>query len=137
MLFYRVGGFKLNRKLLFLGLISIFLLVLGSCGSKEESMRFEGEGDHWKALYLLNKGENTQNGQGSIIYKGKDKEKVGKVSYVVEGETSKLSGTDDETEGKINLNGSCSGCSTQSSNAPFHVTIKWNGKEDKFDLTSK
>ena len=58
---------------------------MGSCGSKEESVRFEGEGDHWKALYLLNKGENTENGQGSIIYKGKDKEKVGKVSYVVEG----------------------------------------------------
>ncbi|MED3959005.1 hypothetical protein P4605_17050 [Priestia aryabhattai] len=122
----------MKRKFLFLGLISIFLLVLGSCGTKEESVRFEGEGDHWKALYLLNKGE-----KGSIIYKGKDKEKVGKVSYVVEGETSKLSGTDDETEGKINLNGSCSGCSTQSSNAPYHVTIKWNGKEDKFDLTSK
>ncbi len=117
--------------------MSILLLVLSSCGSKEESVRFEGEGDQWKALYLLNKGENTQNGQGSIIYKGKDKEKLGKVSYVVEGETSKLSDTDDETEGKINLNGSCSGCSTQSSNAPFHVTIKWNGKEDKFDLTSK
>lgn len=117
--------------------MSILLLVLSSCVSKEKSVRFEGEGDQWKALYLLNKGENTQNGQGSIIYKGKDKEKLGKVSYVVEGETSKLSGTDDETEGKINLNGSCSGCSTQSSNAPFHVTIKWNGKEDKFDLTSK
>ncbi|MED3998376.1 hypothetical protein [Priestia aryabhattai] len=127
----------MKRNLLFLGFMSILLLVLSSCGSKEESVRFEGEGDQWKALYLLNKGENTQNGQGSIIYKGKDKEKVGKVSYVVEGETSKLSGTDDETEGKINLNGSCSGCSTQSSNAPFHVTIKWNGKEDKFDLTSK
>ncbi|AEN88383.1 hypothetical protein QU577_18850 [Priestia megaterium] len=127
----------MKRNLLFLGFMSILLLVLSSCVSKEESVRFEGEGDQWKALYLLNKGENTQNGQGSIIYKGKDKEKLGKVSYVVEGETSKLSGTDDETEGKINLNGSCSGCSTQSSNAPFHVTIKWNGKEDKFDLTSK
>lgn len=117
--------------------MSILLLVLSSCASREESVRFEGEGNQWKALYLLNKGENTQNGQGSIIYKGKDKEKVGKVSYVVEGETSKLSGTDDETEGKINLNGSCSGCSTQSSSAPFRVTIKWNGKEDKFDLTPK
>ncbi|MBU8753508.1 hypothetical protein [Priestia megaterium] len=127
----------MRRNLLFLGFMSILLLVLSSCGSKEESVRFEGEGDHWKALYLLNKGENTQNGQGSIIYKGKDKEKVGKVSYVVEGETSTLSGTDDETEGEINLNGSCSGCATQSSNAPFRVTIKWNGKEDKFDLTSK
>ncbi|MBU8851505.1 hypothetical protein BGM24_05905 [Bacillus sp. FJAT-26377] len=127
----------MKKKFLFLGLVSIFLLVLGSCGSKEESVRFEGEGDHWKALYLLNKGENTENGQGSIIYKGKDKKKVGKVSYVVEGETSKLSGTDDETEGKINLNGSCSECSTQSSNAPYHVTIKWNEKEDKFDLISK
>jgi len=127
----------LKRNLLFLGFMSILLLVLSSCASREESVRFEGEGNQWKALYLLNKGENTQNGQGSIIYKGKDKEKVGKVSYVVEGETSKLSGTDDETEGKINLNGSCSGCSTQSSSAPFHVTVKWNGKEDKFDLTPK
>ncbi|MDG0058216.1 hypothetical protein [Priestia sp. P5] len=127
----------MKRNLLFLGFMSILLLVLSSCGSKEESMRFEGEGDQWKALYLLNKGENTENGQGSIIYKGKDKEKVGKVSYVVEGETSKLSGTDDETGGKINLNGSCSGCATQSSSAPFHVTIKWNGKEDKFDLKAK
>lgn len=117
--------------------MSILLLVLSSCGSKEESVRFEGEGDQWKALYLLNKGENTENGQGSIIYKGKDKEKLGKVSYVVEGETSKLSGTDDEIGGKINLNGSCSGCATQSSSAPFHVTIKWNGKEDKFDLKAK
>lgn len=117
--------------------MSILLLVLSSCGSKEESVRFEGEGDQWKALYLLNKGENTENGQGSITYKGKDKEKLGKVSYVVEGETSKLSGTDDETGGKINLNGSCSGCATQSSSAPFHVTIKWNGKEDKFDLKAK
>ncbi|MEH6981864.1 hypothetical protein [Priestia megaterium] len=127
----------MKRNLLFLGFMSILLLVLSSCGSKEESVRFEGEGDQWKALYLLNKGENTENGQGSIIYKGKDKEKLGKVSYVVEGETSKLSGTDDETGGKINLNGSCSGCATQSSNAPFHVTIKWNGKEDKFDLKAK
>ncbi|MBX9983722.1 MULTISPECIES: hypothetical protein [Priestia] len=127
----------MKRNLLFLGFMSILLLVLSSCGSKEESVRFEGEGDQWKALYLLNKGENTENGQGSIIYKGKDKEKVGKVSYVVEGETSKLSGTDDETGGKINLNGSCSGCATQSSSAPFHVTIKWNGKEDKFDLKAK
>ncbi|MHC8967930.1 hypothetical protein IUJ58_19745 [Priestia aryabhattai] len=76
-------------------------------------------------------------GKAVSIYKGKDKGKLGKVSYVVEGETSKLTGTDDETEGKINLNGGCSGCATQSSNAPFHVTIKWNGKEDKFDLTSK
>ncbi|BFJ01252.1 hypothetical protein MMB68_23015 [Priestia sp. Y58] len=127
----------MKRNLLFLGFMSILLLVLSSCGSKEESVRFEGEGDQWKALYLLNKGENTENGQGSIIYKGKDKEKVGKVSYVVEGETSKLSGTDDETGGKINLNGSCSGCATQSSSAPFHITIKWNGKEDKFDLKAK
>ncbi|KRF57068.1 MULTISPECIES: hypothetical protein [Priestia] len=127
----------MKRNLLFLGFMSILLLVLSSCGSKEESVRFEGEGDQWKALYLLNKGENTENGQGSIIYKGKDKEKLGKVSYVVEGETSKLSGTDDETGGKINLNGSCSGCATQSSSAPFHVTIKWNGKEDKFDLKAK
>ncbi|MFE0340830.1 hypothetical protein ACFW0L_04020 [Priestia megaterium] len=127
----------MKRNLLFLGFMSILLLVLSSCGSKEESVRFEGEGDQLKALYLLNKGENTENGQGSIIYKGKDKEKLGKVSYVVEGETSKLSGTDDETGGKINLNGSCSGCATQSSSAPFHVTIKWNGKEDKFDLKAK
>ncbi|MEH7560168.1 hypothetical protein [Priestia megaterium] len=127
----------MKRNLLFLGFMSILLLVLSSCGSKEESVRFEGKGDQWKALYLLNKGENTENGQGSIIYKGKDKEKLGKVSYVVEGETSKLSGTDDETGGKINLNGSCSGCATQSSSAPFHVTIKWNGKEDKFDLKAK
>ncbi|MCZ8495599.1 hypothetical protein [Priestia megaterium] len=127
----------MKRNLLFLGFMSILLLVLSSCGSKEESVRFEGEGDQWKALYLLNKGENTENGQGSIIYKGKDKEKVGKVSYVVEGETSKLSGTDDEMGGKINLNGSCSGCATQSSSAPFHVTVKWNGKEDKFDLKAK
>ncbi|MFF2594728.1 hypothetical protein ACFVSZ_15320 [Priestia megaterium] len=127
----------MRRNLLFLGFMSILLLVLSSCGSKEESVRFEGEGDQWKALYLLNKGENTENGQGSIIYKGKDKEKLGKVSYVVEGETSKLSGRDDETGGKINLNGSCSGCATQSSSAPFHVTIKWNGKEDKFDLKAK
>ncbi|WP_461672319.1 hypothetical protein [Priestia megaterium] len=127
----------MKRNLLFLGFMSILLLVLSSCGSKEESVRFEGEGDQWKALYLLNKGENTENGQGSIIYKGKDKEKLGKVSYVVEGETSKLSGTDDETGGKINLNGGCSGCATQSSSAPFHVTIKWNGKEDNFDLKAK
>ena len=122
---------------MFLGFISILLLVLSSCGSKEESVRFEGEGNHWKALYLLNKGENTENGQGSIIYKGKDKDKLGKVSYVVEGEISKLSGTDNKTEGKINLNGSCSGCATQSSKVPYHVTIKWDGKEDKFDLKAK
>ncbi|MBQ4870680.1 hypothetical protein IHQ11_30270 [Priestia megaterium] len=108
----------MKRNFLFLGFISILLLVLSSCGSKEESVRFEGEGEQWKVLYLLNKGENTENGQGSIIYKGKDKEKLGKVSYVVEGEISKLSGTDNKTEGKINLNGSCSGCATQSSKVP-------------------
>ncbi|MGF9946210.1 hypothetical protein ACW5UC_28445 [Priestia aryabhattai] len=127
----------MKRNFLFLGFISILLLVLSSCGSKEESVRFEGEGNHWKALYLLNKGENTENGQGSIIYKGKDKDKLGKVSYVVEGEISKLSGTDNKTEGKINLNGGCSGCATQSSKVPYHVTIKWDGKEDKFDLKAK
>ncbi|MBT2259587.1 hypothetical protein [Priestia megaterium] len=127
----------MKKIFLFLGFITILLLALSSCSSKDESVRFEGEGEQWKALYLLNKGENTENGQGSIIYKGKDKEKLGKVSYVVEGETGKLEGTDNETEGKINLNSNCSGCATQSSEVPYHVTIKWNGKEDKFDLKAK
>ncbi|WP_394542799.1 hypothetical protein [Priestia aryabhattai] len=127
----------MKKNFLFLGFITILLLALSSCSSKNESVRFEGEGEHWKALYLLNKGENTENGQGSIIYKGKDKEKLGKVSYVVEGETGKLKGTDNETEGKINLNSNCSGCATQNSKVPYHVTIKWNGKEDKFDLKAK
>ncbi|GAB1763497.1 hypothetical protein ABFY54_02050 [Priestia megaterium] len=127
----------MKKNFLFLGFITILLLALSSCSSKDESVRFEGEGEQWKAVYLLNKGENTENGQGSIIYKGKDKEKLGKVSYVVEGETGKLKGTDNETEGKINLNSNCSGCATQSNKVPYHVTIKWNGKEDKFDLKAK
>jgi len=86
----------LKKNFLFLGFITILLLALSSCSSKDESVRFEGEG-----------------------------------------ETGKLEGTDNETEGKINLNSNCSGCATQSSKVPYHVTIKWNGKEDKFDLKAK
>ncbi|MGE7215141.1 hypothetical protein [Priestia koreensis] len=127
----------MKKYFLFLGFIATLLLALSSCSSKDESIRFEGEGEHWKALYLLTKGENTQNGQGNIIYKGKDKEKLGKVSFIFEGETEKLKGTDNASEGKINLNSNCSGCSTQSSKVPYHVTIKWDGKEDKFDLKAK
>lgn len=127
----------MKKNVLFIGIISIFLLVLSSCSGTDESVRFEGEGEQWKGLYLINKGDKTENGQGSIIYKGKDKDDLGKVSYVIEGETSKQEGTDDATEGKVNLNNSCSGCATQSSKAPYHVTIKWNGKEDKFDLKAK
>jgi len=124
----------LNKRKLFIILCSvIFSLILASC-SKDQTNRFQGESDNWKGLYLLKQNEdNSEYGEGSLVYKGK--EKLKKVVYKVEGDYGTMDGSIEAPEdGKITLNDSCSGCMKQSSNTPFHVTIEWNSHKETFDL---
>lgn len=124
------------KKRTFLAIISLVILtvLLASC-SGERVQRYEGKSDNWKALYFVHQSsDSSEYGEGSIRYTGK--EKLKKVKYKVEGEHGTMEGSIDSPEdGNITLNKSCRGCTQQSKDAPYHVTIKWNNQEEEFNLT--
>ncbi|WP_375347350.1 hypothetical protein ACEWPB_28825 (plasmid) [Priestia megaterium] len=113
------------------------LFLLSSCSEQDKSLRFEGESDNWKSQYFLTQDKDSEDGEGSIIYKGSDKDNIGEVTYKIEGQNGGFSGSVTPINGKISFNNGCIGCAKQDSNRPFHVTVKWDGKEEKFDLKKK
>ncbi|MGP0689607.1 hypothetical protein ACW5UC_23970 [Priestia aryabhattai] len=123
-----------------LSLVMVFictLLLLASCSEEDKSLRFEGESDNWKSQYFLTQDKDRENGEGSIIYKGSNKDNIGEVTYKIEGDYGTIDKTSTPVDGKLDINDGCEGCAKQDSSEPFHVTIKWNGKAEEFELKPK
>lgn len=123
-----------------LSLVMVFictLLLLASCSEEDKSLRFEGESDNWKSQYFLTQDKDRENGEGSIIYKGSNKDNIGEVTYKIEGDYGTIDKTLTPVDGKLDINDGCEGCAKQDSSEPFHVTIKWDGKTEEFELKPK
>ena len=123
-----------------LSLVMVFictLLLLASCSEEDKSLRFEGESDNWKSQYFLTQDKDRENGEGSIIYKGSNKDNIGEVTYKIEGDNGNIDKTSTPVDGKLDINDACEGCAKQDSSKPFHVTIKWDDKTEEFELKPK
>jgi len=113
------------------------LILLASCSEEDRTLRFEGESENWKSQYFLTQDKDRENGEGSIIYKGPNKDNIGEVTYKIEGSYGSIDVTSTPVDGKMGINDACEGCAKQDSSDPFHVTIKWDGKTEEFDLKAK
>ncbi|MDC7720673.1 hypothetical protein [Priestia megaterium] len=125
------------RQLSLVIVFSCILILLASCSEEDKSLRFEGESENWKSQYFLTQDKDKENGEGSIIYKGPNKDNIGEVTYKIEGSYGSIDVTSTPVDGKMGINDACEGCAKQDSSDPFHVTIKWDGKTEKFDLKVK
>lgn len=125
------------RQLSLVIVFSCILILLASCSEEDKSLRFEGESENWKSQYFLTQDKDKENGEGSIIYKGPNKDNIGEVTYKIEGSYGSINVTSTPVDGKMGINDACEGCAKQDSSDPFHVTIKWDGKTEKFDLKVK
>jgi len=125
------------RQLSLVIVFSCILILLASCSEEDKSLRFEGESENWKSQYFLTQDKDKENGEGSIIYKGPNKDNIGEVTYKIEGSYGSIDVTSTPVDGKMGINDACEGCAKQDSSDPFHVTIKWEGKTEKFDLKAK
>ncbi|MCU7743033.1 hypothetical protein N7983_07605 [Priestia megaterium] len=125
------------RQLSLVIVFSCILILLASCSEEDKSLRFEGESENWKSQYFLTQDKDKENGEGSIIYKGPNKDNIGEVTYKIEGSYGSIDVTSTPVDGKMGINDACEGCAKQDSSDPFHVTIKWDGKTEKFDLKAK
>ncbi|MGB3569677.1 MAG: hypothetical protein WBA30_21330 [Priestia megaterium] len=125
------------RQLSLVIVFSCILILLASCSEEDKSLRFEGESENWESQYFLTQDKDRENGEGSIIYKGPNKDDIGEVTYKIEGSYGSIDVTSTPVDGKMGINDACEGCAKQDSSDPFHVTIKWDGKTEEFDLKAK
>lgn len=125
------------RQLSLVIVFSCILILLASCSEEDKTLRFEGESENWKSQYFLTQDKDKENGEGSIIYKGPNKDNIGEVTYKIEGSYGSIDVTSTPVDGKMGINDACEGCAKQDSSDPFHVTIKWDGKTEEFDLKAK
>jgi hypothetical protein len=125
------------RQLSLVIVFSCILILLASCSEEDKSLRFEGESENWKSQYFLTQDKDKENGEGSIIYKGPNKDNIGEVTYKIEGSYGSIHVNSTPVDGKMGINDACEGCAKQDSSDPFHVTINWDGKTEEFDLKAK
>ncbi|MEB2291800.1 hypothetical protein [Priestia megaterium] len=112
------------RQLSLVIVFSCILILLASCSEEDKSLRFEGASENWKSQYFLTQDKDKENGEGSIIYKGPNKDNIGEVTYKIEGSYGSIDVTSTPVDGKMGINDACEGCAKQDSSDPFHVTIK-------------
>ncbi|MEY8350835.1 hypothetical protein AALF16_21600 [Bacillus cereus] len=66
----------------------------------------------------------SESGEGTIIYKGKDREKVNEVKWKVESNSGNQEGTGFIDKETIQLKSACSGCAVHDKEEAFLVTIE-------------
>lgn len=115
---------------------------------------YKGESEHWEAKVTLKYYQNwwddendkrhyqsNSNAHHEIKYKKADVKNVGPVSYEYE---TTVGGSGSSTGLVLNNNGYAdagsrggSGWLEEPDNKIYHITIKWNGKVEKFDLKAQ
>ncbi|MCI0767002.1 hypothetical protein [Bacillus sp. TL12] len=122
------------RKIIMLFSIMICFLPLNGCN---HTYSYVGESKHWKGKYIISQTDTSESGEGTITYKGKDKEKVNEVKWKVESNSGNQEGIGFIDRGTIQLKSSCSGCAVHDKEEAFLVLIEWNGKKETFEMTYK
>lgn len=128
------------KRLLFL--IPFILLIIG-CNetslSNGKSLSFSGESDNWKGEYSAIISENGTREDGDFVFtykNGSSKTSFKNIEIVInDGETKiKENGTKGST---IRLGLSSSGGAVTEEDLPIKVTIKWDDKQESFELESR
>ena len=128
------------KRLLFL--IPFILLIIG-CNetslSNGKSLSFSGESDNWKGEYSAIISENRTREDGDFVFSyknGSSKTSFKNIEIVInDGETKiKENGTKGST---IRLGLSSSGGAVTEEDLPIKVTIKWDDKQESFELESR
>jgi hypothetical protein len=130
----------MKRQLNIAVLLFIFIAyLLVGCSEGNKTYRYIGESKNWKGSYTLDydSNANKEDGEGFLIYKGKDLNEVDRVQYEVKRTNGNTRGTGQLTEGKIFLGDGCKGCDNYDRKTPINVTIKWNGQRETFDMEYK
>ncbi len=122
------------RKIIMLFSVMICFWTLSGC---DRTYSYVGESKHWKGKYIISQTDTSESGEGTIIYKGKDREKINDVKWRVEDNSSKQEGTGFIERGTIQLKSSCSGCAVHDKEEVFLVTIEWDGKKESFEMRYK
>lgn len=115
---------------------------------------YKGEGENWEATVKLqyyqhwmtdengiNHYSNYHMQSHDLHYKKPDIKEVGEVSVKFEGSGHSFEATDTTLDHNGYLNAGSSGSSGYLGAKPreeiYHVTVEWNGKEEKFDLRAQ
>lgn len=122
------------KKIIMLFSIMICFLALSGC---DRTNSYAGESKHWKGKYVISQTDDSEFGEGSITYKGKDRENINEAKWKVENSSGKQEGTGFIDRGIILLKSSCSGCAVQDKEEAFLVTIEWGGKKETFEMRYK
>ncbi|MBC6972385.1 hypothetical protein H9I32_08160 [Bacillus sp. Xin] len=122
------------REIKMLFSVMIYFLPLNSYN---RTYSYDGESKHWKGKYIISQTDTSESGEGTITYKGKDKEKVNEVKWKVESNSGNQEGTGFIDRGTIQLKSSCSGCAVHDKEEVFLVTIEWDVKKETFEMTYK
>ncbi|MGG2065033.1 hypothetical protein [Bacillus sp. S14(2024)] len=120
------------RKLICLLVAITYLLSLSGCN---KAYKYTGESKNWKGSVIVSQSENSKRMEGSILYKGKDGEKLKNIQWTVTDDFDKQNGNGSLNEGKINISYYCTGCATHEKDEPFHVTVEGDGNKETFEMT--
>ncbi|HEK9099938.1 hypothetical protein KFD70_09875 [Bacillus pfraonensis] len=120
----------------FISVLSIMIcfFLLSGC---DRTYSYVGESKHWKGKYIISQTDTNESGEGTITYKGKNKEKVNEVKWKVGSNSGNQEGTGFIDRGTIQLKSSCSGCAVHDKEEAFLVTIEWDGKKETFEMAYK
>lgn len=118
-------------------LLCFVFLLLVAC-SNEQTYHFKEESENWDVNYTINiTGDDSQSGDITIRYIG-DNETPKEINYEINGSSGSDSGNEPLNDGVLQTPGyTCSGCGVTKENAELEVTIKWDGKSDRFILKNE
>jgi len=114
-------------------IISFIFLMMVGCSN--ESLLFKGESDHWKGEYSADITDSTRE-DGKYIFHFKDGKQMKKnIEIDIDNDNSHTNIKEEKNDDAIiTIPNACSGCSVTKDSSIIKVTIKWNGKEESFDL---
>jgi hypothetical protein len=132
--FHREKGAQKMKKSLCLLMLMMIVWSVSLVSGCNETHSYVGESEHWKGTLHLTQSGGKEVEEGTIVYKGKDKQEVKRVIWKVQGMHGERGGNDYLTDGTIRISGSCTGCAMQGKDEPYEVTVEWNGVTETFQV---
>lgn len=119
-----------------ISLLIILLLGLGGC-SNGGIYEFSGTTDNWDVFYMVEvTKDDKQKATGTLKYIG-DGQMPETVDYKIGTTLTKMGQTGTAlTDGKANIGSGCEGCGTFQEDDELEMEIMWDGKTEKFILTT-
>ncbi|MEJ9218701.1 hypothetical protein P4H46_10985 [Paenibacillus glucanolyticus] len=115
--------------------VLVLLMILTLVGCNTKSISLTGESDSWSGEYTANINRDKENGKFIFGYKNATGKELKNLEITIN-DGKRVLKEENYKGAIIEMPSSCSGCAVTNETLPIKVKIKWDEKEDTFDLKS-